>query len=67
MQSSIVRTLRGRTRDGDPKAVCLEQHSENIPKSLIVLDQENDMHRIGHLDILIDHGKIRPEDAKTDV
>jgi len=25
------------------------------------------MHRIGHVDILIDHGKIRPQDAKKAV
>lgn len=67
MQSSIVLALRGRTRGDDPKAVGLKQHAENVPKSLVVLDQEDDMHRIGHVDILIDHSEIRPEDAKRAV
>jgi hypothetical protein len=56
--------LRSGTGSDDPKAVGLEQYAENVPKSLIVLDQENDMHRIGHEAILIHHRKIRREDAK---
>jgi hypothetical protein len=65
MQSSIVCALHSRARGDDPKAVGLKQHPKNVPKSLVILDQENDMHRIGHVDILIDRGEIRLKMQKS--
>ena len=62
MQSRIVLALSSRARGDDPKAVGFKQHAENVTKSLVVLDQEDHMHRIGHPDILIDHGGIRPSE-----
>jgi hypothetical protein len=67
MQSSVVLALGSRARDDGPKAVGFEQHPENVTKGLVVLDQEDDMHRIGHLDILIDRSRIRPEHTKRAV
>jgi hypothetical protein len=58
MQSSIVLALRSRTRHDDAKAIGFEQHVENVTKSLVILDQEDDMHRIGHAVILIDRTEI---------
>jgi hypothetical protein len=48
MQTRIVLPLGSGAGGDDPKTVGLEQYAEDVPKSLIVLDQENDMHRIGH-------------------
>jgi hypothetical protein len=65
MRSSIVLARGCGTGGNDPKAVGLEQHTQNVPKSLIVLDQENDMHRIGHAAILSHQGAIHREDRKN--
>ena len=56
MQSRIVLALGSRARGDDPKAVSFKQNAKNVTKSLVVLDQKDHMHRIGHFDILNDHG-----------
>ena len=53
-------TARGRTRHDDSIAVRFEEHPKDVLKGRIILDDEDDVHRIGHADIVTDQTLARP-------
>jgi hypothetical protein len=52
MQLCIVLTASGGAGGHDSKAVCLEQHAQNILYRLIILHNQDEVHGLRHSDAL---------------
>jgi hypothetical protein len=48
VQPGVVLPAGSGIGDDNPEAVCLEQHAQNVLNRLIVLEDEDEVHRLGH-------------------
>jgi hypothetical protein len=48
VQPRILLAASGRVGDHDPEAVRLEQHAQNVLNRLVVLEDQHEVHGLGH-------------------